>query len=269
MTPATSLAALSLAALCATGVIADGGTSTTSPVEGSCSGPFCSLEIDGIGPGRPGAGSPTDPVGGMPSEEQVERAVLYYDAAGLPWCRFDGVMLRDDEIDAGYAMRPCPLDDPVPADAVDVVSALAREFLTLPIAPSPIYHQPVTDWALVNVDFIVYTDTSAQVFDRRLFAMDVRFRASPVHYSWDFGDGSPLLETSSPGRPYPYQNLAHVYTSAAEAVTVSVTTTWQGEFQLNGAGPWYPVATYATTVAEADPVEIVAMDVRLVPGPDR
>lgn len=112
----------------------------------------------------------------------------------------------------------------------------------------------------------MFTDAEPQTFDVELLGLDITFLATPVHYSWDFGDGSAALSTSSPGTPYPNQNLTHIYTSADDGVNVSVTTTWEGSFQIGGAGPWYPVAGYATTTASSGPIEIVAMDVNLVPN---
>lgn len=137
----------------------------------------------------------------------------------------------------------------------------------MPGATASLTHQPDGDWALINVDFIVMTDPTPQVFERDLLGMSITFRATPVHYLWDFGDGSPPLETSSPGRPYPDHDVTHVYTSAADGVEVSLTTTWEGSFQINGGGTWLPVSGFATTTAVAPPVEIVAMDTRLVPNP--
>ena len=195
-----------------------------------------------------------------------------YEAAGVPRCPFEG-MRRDDEVDLaeGEVIRTCTEDEEPAEDEVEgpsyeeIVAYISSQYVTLPIAPSPISYQPEGDWALINMDFIVFTDTAPQTFDRELLGMDVTFVATPVHWSWDFGDGSPPLQTSSPGNPYPNQDLAHVYGTAHDGVTVSVTTQWQGTFQING-GPWLPVATQATTTAATDPIEIVAMDVNLVPN---
>lgn len=196
-----------------------------------------------------------------------------YEETGFTRCPFEGLR-RDDE--AGLApadiVRACDEeaeegDDDAPPSWDEIVALINREYLTLPIEASAIAHQPDGDWALINVDFIVMTDPTPQVFERDLLGMSITFRATPVHYLWDFGDGSPPLETSSPGRPYPDQDVTHVYTSAADGVEVSLTTTWEGSFQINGGGTWLPVSGFATTTAVAPPVEIVAMDTRLVPNP--
>ena len=115
------------------------------------------------------------------------------------------------------------------------------------------------------MDFIVYTDAGAQLLDTTILGVPVTVRATPVHYSWDFDDGSVPLATTDTGQPYPNHTLAHVYTSAADSVEVTLSTTWQGELQINGSGPWLPIAGFATTTRSAPPVEIVAMDVHLVP----
>ncbi|WP_460980199.1 hypothetical protein [Pseudactinotalea suaedae] len=147
----------------------------------------------------------------------------------------------------------------------EIVALVASEFKTLPLATPSITAQPDGDWALVNVDFVVYTEADQQLLSTTILGVPVTIRATPVHYSWDFGDGSPALSTTDPGRAYPNQTVAHVYTNAADAVAVSLTTSWQGELQINGSGPWLPIAGFATTTSSTDPVEIVAMDVHLVP----
>ncbi|WP_156253594.1 hypothetical protein [Pseudactinotalea terrae] len=147
----------------------------------------------------------------------------------------------------------------------ELVALVSSEFRTLPLTAPAITYQPEGDWALVNMDFIVYTDADQQLLSTTILGVPVTVRATPVHYSWDFGDGSAPLSTTDAGRPYPDHTLAHVYTSAAESVQVSLTTSWQGELQINGAGPWLPIAGFATTTSSAPAVEIVAMDVNLVP----
>lgn len=158
----------------------------------------------------------------------------------------------------------CPEDEDGPTTA-DVVALVAQEFQRLPIAAPSITHQPDADWALVNMDFIVLTDAQVQVLETTILGVPVAVRATPVHYAWDFGDGG-TLATTDPGSPYPDHTVAHVYTSSADAVTVTLTTSWQGELQIAGSGSWLPIAGMATTTSVADPVEIVAMDVRLVPN---
>lgn len=211
-----------------------------------------------------------------PGPATIETIAHEYSDLGVERCLWQGIR-TDEEADLAQidVTRPCEEDeaDPAADDAADdaptweeIVTFVASAYETLQLEPSPITYQPEGDWALINMDFIVHTDPTPQTFDVDLLpGLQVTFRATPVHYTWDFGDGA-TLETSSPGNPYPDHDVAHVYTSTHDAVAVSLTTLWQGTFQINGAGPWLPVSTYNVTTATTDPVEIVAMDVALVPN---
>lgn len=147
----------------------------------------------------------------------------------------------------------------------EIAALVASEFQSLHLTAPPIMRQPATDWALVNMEFIVMTDAGPQEVDTTILGAPVTIRATPIHYSWDFGDGSAPLATTDQGQPYPNQTVSHVYTDVAEAVSVTLTTTWQGEFRI-GDGAWLPITGFATTTSTADPVEIVAVDVNLVPN---
>src|SRR5690606_11813305 len=212
------------------------GTDISDGVDAGCAGAVCRVAIedsyDDVDLATPVTEEPTEH---SPLLDSLVAAV--YEETGFTRCPFEGLR-RDDE--AGLApadiVRACDEeaeegDDDAPPSWDEIVALINREYLTLPIEASAIAHQPDGDWALLNVDFIVMTDPTPQVFERDLLGMSITFRATPGHYLWDFGDGSPPLETSSPGRPYPDQDVTHVYTSAADAVEVSLTTTWEGSFQ--------------------------------------
>lgn len=160
----------------------------------------------------------------------------------------------------------CEPDEDGPTVA-EIAALVTTEFQSLHLTAPPITYQPNGDWALVNMDFIVFTSASAQELDTTILGAPITIRATPVHYSWDFGDGSPALATTDQGRPYPDQTLAHVYSSASDGVTVTLTTSWQGEFRI-GAGAWLPISGFATTTSSTGAIEIVEMDVHLVPNAD-
>lgn len=156
-------------------------------------------------------------------------------------------------------------DDLTPAD---VEAMIVEAFQSLPVAPSPISYQPDGDWAAVNMDFIVYTDTTAQTLGTSILGVPLTFTLQPTHWTWDFGDGSPPLPTSQPGAPYPNQTVAHTYSSASDGVTVTLTTLWSGTFTIADDPTSYPVNGFVTTTNTTGPIEIVAFDVRLVPNAD-
>ncbi|WP_165962702.1 PKD domain-containing protein [Occultella glacieicola] len=148
-----------------------------------------------------------------------------------------------------------------PAEAVTVT---VTDFQRLLLVGSEINLQPQGEWTLVNVDTIVFTDGAAQEFSTTVLDLPVEVRATPVEFTWDFGDGSQPLVTTDAGAGYPDHTLTHVY-STAETVEITLTTSWVGEFRINGIGPWLPVNGVATTVTVSDPLRVETADTNLVP----
>ncbi|WP_024287769.1 hypothetical protein [Cellulomonas sp. KRMCY2] len=151
-------------------------------------------------------------------------------ATGLgvgPWVR----------VDEGY----CPEDDAA-------VVLTVEEFRRLPLVASVPTFQPAGGRALVNKDLIVFTDPAPQELSTVILGTPVLVRATPVGYAWDFGDGSAPLVTTDPGRPYPDYSVAHLYGSLG-TFEVRLVTTWQGVYQVAGAGPWLAVAGTAQTTS--------------------
>ncbi|MFD2793985.1 hypothetical protein ACFS27_10550 [Promicromonospora vindobonensis] len=146
---------------------------------------------------------------------------------------------------------------------IDIPAAAARAFQEMEIAPSEVNVQPPDGWTLVNVDTIAFTDTAPRTMNTNLFGIPVQIRALPSSYSWDFGDGSAPLVTTDPGAPYPAHTIAHAYVKQG-AATISLTTTWRGQFRLAGEPAWYDVAGEGTTVSSSGSLEILEARARLV-----
>jgi hypothetical protein len=118
-----------------------------------------------------------------------------------------------------------------------------------------------TGRTLVNLDTIVYTDGSKMVTSTvTLLGFPVLVQATPLSYTWRFGDGSPELTTSSPGKPYPSKEITHKYMRRG-GVSLTVTTNYAARFNVANTGWQYvdetiPVTGPATPllVREAIPV---------------
>ena len=82
------------------------------------------------------------------------------------------------------------------------------DFRRLPLAPSPVTIQPDRVEVFVNMPTIVYTDPATQPFTTTLVGFPVEVEATPTTFTWDFGDGSDPLATTSPGHPYPDHDVA-------------------------------------------------------------
>src|SRR5690554_1477854 len=141
----------------------------------------------------------------------------------------------------------CP-EDP----AVDVVLS-AEEFRRLPLVPSTPVVQPSDGRALINLGVAVHTDGSPQELATTVVGVPVTVRATPVRFSWDFGDGTRPVVTTAAGDGWPDHAALGEYPEPG-TFELRLTTTWRGEFQVGGTGPWFPVAGTATTTS--DPVTI-------------
>lgn len=146
---------------------------------------------------------------------------------------------------------------------IDIPAAAAKAFQEMQIEPSEVNVQPPDGWTLVNVDTIAFTESQPRTMSTSLFGIPIEIRAVPSNYSWNFGDGSAPLVTSDPGAPYPAHTVAHAYTKTGEA-TISLTTTWRGQFRLAGEPTWYDVAGEGTTVSSSGSLEILEARARLV-----
>ncbi|MEV4267517.1 PKD domain-containing protein [Kribbella sp. NPDC049584] len=117
------------------------------------------------------------------------------------------------------------------------------------------------DRTLVNLDTIVYTDDSkVSTTTVTLLGFPVVVEATPINYTWRFGDGSPPLTTSTPGKPYPSKEITHKYMKRGD-VSLTLTTTYAARFNVAGTGWQYvdgtvPITGPATPllVREAVPV---------------
>jgi hypothetical protein len=241
-------------------------------------------ETSTTGAGNEASGStPSDIVYWRHSEGQCRLVDL--DEFGLPTaCENDTALRRNRldcpedsyELDALYAAERDPqtgdlgmprlLERSHCVSPADLTAAAAREFARLPIEPSPVHVQPPDGWTLINVDTITFTDDEPQSFDAELLGVPVTLRATPAEFAWDYDDHTPALTTTDPGAAYPDHTVAHTYTRPGTA-TISLTTTWAGQFQITGAPTWTPVPGQATTQSATDPITIHEARSRLVEDP--
>ncbi|GAB4087237.1 hypothetical protein GCM10028784_38670 [Myceligenerans cantabricum] len=145
---------------------------------------------------------------------------------------------------------------------VDIPAAAARAFRNMAIEPSDLKVQPPNGWTLVNLDTIAYAEDEPRVLDTSLFGIPVSIRAVPDTYTWSWGDGAADKGTD-PGAPYPDHTVAHAYVTPGEA-TITLTTTWRGQFRLPGDPAWRDVPGQATTDSSSPPIEIREARTRLV-----
>ena len=108
---------------------------------------------------------------------------------------------------------------------------------------------------LVNLDTIVYTDESkVSTTTITLLGFPVAVEATPISYTWNFGDGTPALTTSTPGKPYPSKEITHKYMKRG-AVSLTLTTNYAARFNVANTGWQYVDGTVPVT-GPATPLQV-------------
>jgi PKD repeat protein len=113
---------------------------------------------------------------------------------------------------------------------------------------------------LVNLDTIVYTvESRTAVNTVTLLGFPVVVEATPMSYTWNFGDGK-TVTTTTPGRPYPAKEITHKYMKRGSA-QVTLTTNYAARYNVAETGWQYvdgtvPITGPATAlqIREAVPV---------------
>ena len=138
------------------------------------------------------------------------------------------------------------------------VTVTAEDFRALPLTPSAIWVGPPGGWLPVNMVNVVYTDAAAQTLPTTILGQPVLVRATPVSYAWDFGDGTSPLVTTDPGKPHPNHTVSTTYTKVGE-YTTTMTTTWSGEFSLDGGATYTAITGTAQTTSTGAPVTVTEL----------
>ena len=137
------------------------------------------------------------------------------------------------------------------------------DFRALLLTPSSIVVGPPQGWVPVNMIAVVYTDASPQTLTTTLLGQPVTVRATPTRYTWAWADGSPPTATTDPGAPWPDHSLTHTYTTTG-TYTVTMVTTWTGEYSLDAGASYSPIAGTATTTSTAPPLTVRELRTHLV-----
>ncbi|MFE7407285.1 hypothetical protein [Isoptericola sp. NPDC057559] len=174
----------------------------------------------------------------------------------------------------------------------DIAAEARREFRSMKI-PTPEATLQGNPPMVVNVHYPAYTSAAPQDREVELLTVPVVIRAEPTEFAWDFDDpfsaGGGTLVTTDPGRawrsgdPLPdaswvghtYSRLGTPGTDAGTAedehgnayrtgVGVSLTTTWQGRFRVQGASTWTDIPGTITTTSTTPATTVTEARTRLV-----
>jgi hypothetical protein len=133
--------------------------------------------------------------------------------------------------------------------------------------------QPPDGRTLVNFRTNFYTSLTEepQIKTVRMFQIPVEIEATPVSYSWHWGDDTDPETTDWPGAPVP-ENVSsddldalitHEYVDAEVTVAPSVDVTYRGRYRIEGVG-WIDIEQTLTLPGEAVDLEVIEARVHLV-----
>jgi hypothetical protein len=140
---------------------------------------------------------------------------------------------------------PTCLYDAQPEDLLPrIAAAIQRQFESLPINAGAVVAQP-SPHTLRGAETNFYANASEQQFDVTMFGQKVHVVATPVQYTWNYGDGTVFGPQPSMGGPLPQERwgektrTSHVYTQTGDFQVV-LTTSFQGTYSVND-GPPLPI----------------------------
>lgn len=150
----------------------------------------------------------------------------------------------------------------VPAAPVPVFTV--NDLRRLPLPKAELNVQPPTGRTLVNIPTNLYASSAPATFRVTLLGTPVLVKATPVSWSWTYGDGVTRTFDSA-GAPYPDLGTAHTW-SQPGTFSIGLTTTWTATYSVAG-GPDLPVDGTAAVVSPPMTVTAVATRAELVADP--
>lgn len=126
-----------------------------------------------------------------------------------------------------------------------------------------------------GVPTIVYAATPTQSHTTTLFGHEVTITLTASRYSYDFGDGTPPLETTRAGEPWRKGNkearLTHHYeevTRGDERRVITLTTTWDATTTNPFTGQTLTLPAIVTTTEKSDPFPVSHLRIDLTDTAD-
>jgi len=203
----------------------------------------------------------------------------------------DALWVQRVQEDGSYGEAEQLSDDQCITPA-DIAAQALREFKTMKIQ-APEATMQGNPPMVVNVHYPAYTTAAPQDRTVTLLGVPVVLRAEPTEFTWDFDDphspGGSTLTTTSPGRAWhqgdatPDESwVGHTYTRLGtpgqdpgtgvhaegdtyrSGVAVTLTTTWQGRFRVQGTSDWTDIPGTITTTSTTAPTTVTEARTRLV-----
>ena len=169
------------------------------------------------------------------------RSVAFADGTFGPWVQVGGYQCASDVI---YAQ-------------------VAREWAQMPITASGYRLEPATGWAIAELGVNPIADGTPQTMDTTILGVPVVIRAVPTTFTWTGDDGTNVTMTT-PGKPYDDGGVPFSLPKHQHRATLTLTTTWRGEYSINGGASWSDAPGTATTTSASTTVHVYNPHTHLV-----
>lgn len=164
----------------------------------------------------------------------------------------------------------CPGDPPkfqIPEEnLIRQIKIDIEKFRSFPIKGSTIQSAP-NKFSLRNGHTHFWASEDTQEFRSNLSGSDVRIKAIPIQWNWNYGDGA-TRDLSYPGEAMPSHTLhdetptSHSYSETGK-FGVKVTTLYRGEFSVDG-GPWQAIPGQAAVPSNTLPIDVWRTEKELI-----
>ncbi|MEV8144738.1 hypothetical protein [Specibacter sp. NPDC078709] len=155
---------------------------------------------------------------------------------------------------------PVCIHDEQPRDLLaEIAGQIATEFQRTPVVAAEFGSQPGPH-TLRGKETNVWATASTQTFNLTMLGQNVTITATPVAYTWNYGDGTIWGPTPIHGAPLHQDRIgeqtqtSHIYTETGR-LTISVTTHFDGSYTVNG-GPELPIPGQGNIPSPAQPLTV-------------
>jgi len=157
--------------------------------------------------------------------------------------------------------------DPAAPVVVELPGMTQADFQRLPLPAGEATVEPGDGDVLIRIPTNTYASAEPVELATTLVGFPVAVRATPVAYTWDYGDGTVVGPTEDAGAPWPDNTTGHVYEVPGD-YAITLTTHYTGEYSVAG-GPFLPIPGQATVTSEVADVVALAGTNELVADPLR
>lgn len=155
---------------------------------------------------------------------------------------------------------PTCLYDEKPVDVLEQIAGqIQKQFESLPVNAGNVVAQPSPN-TLRGAETNFYADASEQQFDVTMLGQKVHVVATPVQYTWNYGDGAVFGPQPSMGGPLPQDRwgektrTSHAYAATGDFQVV-LTASFQGTYSVN-SGPPLPIPGQGRFSAPPVPISV-------------